>query len=254
MDDQLPYVFVHGLFGQFDDPAVFSALAPAACSAPDLIGYGSEAPDIQVTTQGQVDALAAHVDSCHRSVPVNLVAHSIGAVYAFAFADAYPHRVASITSVEGNFSLADAFWSQSIAALEQETARKTIAQKLADPASFLLSDGMPITPALLRRAETALSFQPWQTVWQSARAVVATTAAPEYERQLRRVFARTRVFLMAGERSVSEWAVPQWATSSAQGLRVIAGVGHMMMLENPTAFGRTLRELTFSVRQVRGDQ
>jgi pimeloyl-ACP methyl ester carboxylesterase len=63
----------------------------------------------------------------------HLVAHSIGAVYAFELADARPDLVESVTSVEGNFSLDDAFWSRSIAELEADEARRRVLALLGDP-------------------------------------------------------------------------------------------------------------------------
>jgi len=61
-----------------------------------------------------------------------LVAHSIGAVYAFELADARPDLVESVTSVEGNFSLHDAFWSRSIAELEADDARRQVLALLGE--------------------------------------------------------------------------------------------------------------------------
>lgn len=235
---ETPFVFVHGLFGPFADETVFEALRPASCSAPDLIGYGRTAGT--VTTDGQVAALRAHVDQVSPSGPVHLVAHSIGAVFAFLYADAHPERVASVTSVEGNVTLDDAFWSRSIAALDEDTARTTIEERLADPDGFLAGDGIRPTDQLIVAARQALSYQPWRTVWESARSVVATTGGQEWQRTLARVFAATPVHLVAGERSRDDWHVPEWAVREAATFDVVTGAGHMLMLEHPSRFAETL--------------
>ena len=236
-----PFVFVHGLFGPFDEPAAFDQI-PADCSAPDLPGYGRHVGD-KVTLAGQVASLRVHLEHRHPGEPVNLVAHSIGAVYAFALADAAPALIRSVTTVEGNFSLADAFWSRSIAALDAGGARTTIERRLADPAALLAGDGIPATRDLLARAERALAFQPWLTVWESAIAVVDATASERYPAMVQRVFARTPVYLVAGERTSRGWDVPGWARRAASGSSVQPGVGHMMMLEQPEEFGQVLARL-----------
>lgn len=164
-------------------------------------------------------------------------------VYAFTLADQSPEIVASITTVEGNFSLADAFWSRSIAALDQIQAQTAIEQRLSDPEAFLAADGVPATPENLAKAEEALKYQPWQAVWESASAIVETTAKTEYEAMLKRIFASRRVHLIAGERSADGWNVPEWARRAAASSTVIPNAGHMIMLEQPKTFGASIDKL-----------
>jgi pimeloyl-ACP methyl ester carboxylesterase len=237
-----PFVFVHGLFGSFSDPAAFRQLAPAACSAPDLDGYGATAGRTTITVPGQVAALRAHIASHHPDQRVHLVAHSIGAVYAFTLADMEPDLVAGVTSVEGNFTLADAFWSRSIAALDEEAARQAITQRLSDPVAYLAGDGIAPTGDLVSGARAALAYQPWRTVWESAAAIVEATGSADYLTMVQRVFDRTDVFLVAGERSAPAWNVPGWARGGAAGSATVSGVGHMM-LERPEALGRAIGRL-----------
>ena len=242
VDSALPLVFVHGLFGAFVDDAATRQLSPAQFSAPDLAGYGRSSHS-DVSLDGQVAALRSHVRSRHPGTRVHLVAHSIGAVYAFTLADESPELVETVTTVEGNFTLADAFWSGSIAALDEDRARSEIEGRLGDARAFLVGDGIVGTPENLAKAVDALAYQPWRTVWRSASAIVAATSSADYQELLRRVFARHRVHLLAGERSAGGWDVPGWAREAAASSTVIPGVGHMMMLENPEAVGRILREL-----------
>jgi lipase len=237
-----PFVFVHGLLGPFNDDAIFRQLAWAASSAPDLDGYGDSAGR-PVTLAGQVKALRSHIVQCHPGLRVNLVGHSIGAVYAFTMADESPELIATVTTVEGNFSLADAFWSSSIAALNDDDARLSVEARLTDPTGFLEGDGIPPTPERLHKAKDVLAYQPWRTVWESAIAVVKATGTPAYEAMLKRVFDRHEVYLVAGERSVSNWDVPGWARTAARGSAILPGAGHMMMLEQPEAFGQLIGEL-----------
>jgi len=221
---------------------MFAALAPAECSAPHLVGYGAHAGG-EVTLGRQVAALRAHVEDRHRGEPVVLVGHSIGAVYTFALADEAPELISSVVSVEGNFSLADAFWSASIAAMSADAARSSINERLSDPEGFLDADGISAQQPWLDRAVEALAYQPWQTVRASAVAIVKATSRPEYESLLRRVFARHPVHLVAGERSRAGWDVPAWAAAAAVSDTVMAGVGHMMALQDPAGFGALIATL-----------
>jgi pimeloyl-ACP methyl ester carboxylesterase len=215
-------------------------LAPAPCSAPDLDGYGASTDRSAITVDGQVAALRAHIASHHPGQQVHLVGHSIGAVYAFALADAEPDIVASVTSVEGNFTLADAFWSRSIAALDEDHARHTIGDRLSNPVAFLTGDDLAPTDHHVALATAALAYQPWQTIWQSAIAIVEATGSADYLAMVKRVFERTQVFLLAGERSAAGWNVPTWACRAATATALVEGVGHMMMLERPHAVGRAI--------------
>jgi pimeloyl-ACP methyl ester carboxylesterase len=237
-----PVVFVHGLFGPFNDTAAFRRLSPVDCSAPDLSGYGRSV-GAKVSLEGQVEALRSHVQTWHPGSRVHLVAHSIGAVYSFTLADESPDLVETVTTVEGNFTLADAFWSRSIASLDVDQAQTEIEIRLSDPRAFLSADGILATPENLVKAVEALGYQPWRTVWESASAIVETTATPEYEAMLRRVFARHRVNMVAGERSADGWDVPEWARNEAASSTIIDGLGHMMMLEDPDAFGTVIGRL-----------
>jgi lipase len=54
---------------------------------------------------------------------------------------------------------------------------------------------------------------------------------------LQEVFARTPVHLVAGEHSRSAWNVPDWALSRARSYTEMPGVGHLMTIERPEAFG-----------------
>ncbi len=237
-----PAVFVHGLIGPFYEPTAIAELHGRPSSGPDLIGYGAVTDEV-ISVRSQVAALRDHITVEHGQEPVHLVAHSIGAVYACEYAARYPNAVSSIVNVEGNFSLADAFWSSSIAAMPANIAQASIGTLLSDTEGWLRASGIEWTADVLERAQRALDYQAWSTVWASAKAIVSHTGESDYQDTLRLVLETLPVHLLAGERSESEWAVPRWARTAAASYDLIPGSGHMVMLEQPQLFGRRIAEL-----------
>ncbi len=118
-----------------------------------------------------------------------------------------------------------------------------ITQRFSDPEALLAADGVPVTVGNLAKAEEALAYQPWRTVWDSAAVIVEVTGRADYDALLKRVFASKPVHLVAGERSIGGWDVPDSARREAASSAVIPETGHMMMLERPEAVGLAIREL-----------
>jgi pimeloyl-ACP methyl ester carboxylesterase len=106
--------------------------------------------------------------------------------------------------------------------------------------AFLAGDDIAPTEHYLAQAAVALAYQPWQSIWESAIAIVEATSSADYLAMVKRVFDRTDVFLLAGERSAAGWNVPAWARQSATAFATVEGVGHMMMLERPETVGRAI--------------
>ena len=209
--------------------------------APDLLGYGRHAgvaPEA-IDLEAQVAHLKRVIDSAGME-RVHLVGHSVGGAVAALFADRHPQQAASLVSVEGNFSLADAFWSAKVAGMTADEVELLLARHRDDPANWLRRAGLTPDERLLGLARHWLAHQPASTVHAMARSVVDTTGQRAYEETLRGVFARTPVQLVAGERSRDGWDVPEWALSAASSLTIIPGAGHLMMAEQPEVFARTI--------------
>jgi lipase len=241
----LPITFIHGLIGPLSDPRTVSLLHPAPVVCPDLLGYGTETgtDPARISIEAQVDHVRTAVDSATPGARVHLVGHSVGGVIAMAFADRFPDRVASVINVEGNFALADAFWSAQLARKSGDEVHDLLEADRADPAGWLRNGGVEPTEERIRSAAEALGYQPATTLAATARAVLEFTGRPDYEQLLRGVFQRTPVHLVAGARSRAGWHVPDWALTAAVGYSEIADAGHMVMLEAPEVFGRVLADL-----------
>lgn len=239
-----PVLLIHGLIGSLRDLVPVFAEAGVDAHAPDLLGYGALA-DVsasKVHLPAQVAHLAAWLDD-HGFDKVCVVGHSVGGAIGMLFAHAHPERVASIVSVEGNFSLADAFWSAAVARMTAAEARDMLNGFRADPSGWLARSGISHEPAHVRTAIALLANQPSSTIQAMACSVVEITGALEFDAAVRSVFrGAAPIHLVAGDRSRQGWSVPEWALVGAASDTVLPG-GHMMMVENPDSFARTIVDI-----------
>jgi pimeloyl-ACP methyl ester carboxylesterase len=99
-------VFVHGLGTDSLASFYLTLAAPAAAAGAsvvtyDLRGHGrSDRPDTGYSLDIFVDDLRALLEELDITHPVHLVGNSFGGTIAFAFADRFPDRVASVTAIE----------------------------------------------------------------------------------------------------------------------------------------------------------
>lgn len=177
-------MFIHGLIGFLrpEVPTGWQVLAP------DMPGYGALA-DVdpgQISLPGQVEYLRREMDAASAGAERwHLVGHSVGGAIAALFAAAYPQRVASVISVEGNFTLDDAFWSQQLARMPLADVEKRLNDDRAQPEKWLQGAGVAVDPQTLQIANDCLAFQPASTLQRVAVSVVEKTGAPAYLQAIR---------------------------------------------------------------------
>ena len=237
-----PILLIHGLFGSLSAPGIVSAFRDARVLAPDLIGYGS-------CREGAPDGWALHEQADHVAAwlrermagPVHVVGHSVGGAIAILFAGRHPELTRSLTSVEGNLTLADAFWSQKISTQPLSAIEEEIDRLRADVAAWIGRSGVAPTPFAVATAAGWLATQPAARVRSQARAVVAATAEDGYLDGVRGlVESGLPIHLLAGARTRGGWNVPDWLSRRAASDTLIPGAGHLMMLEKPEFFAQTL--------------
>ncbi|WP_256737483.1 alpha/beta fold hydrolase [Pseudomonas sp. dw_358] len=232
-----PILLIHGLIGSLRDLLPVFARQGIQAFAPDLLGYGTlqdTAPSL-IHLDGQVAHLACWLKE-NNIERVNLLGHSVGGAVAMRFARAYPERVASVISVEGNFTLSDAFWSAGVARMAPVEAEAMLRDFRGAPGAWLARSGIDATPANLEMAARLLANQPASTLQATACSVVDVTGAPSFLEGVQAVFGGAiPVHLVAGERSFSGWNVPAWALESAASITRLPG-GHLMMVEDPEGF------------------
>jgi pimeloyl-ACP methyl ester carboxylesterase len=232
-------LMIHGLLGGLDyfDPG--GCLAGIGVHTPDMIGYGRRRSEEEgMALSGQAAALARYLRE-QVGQPAWLLGHSVGGAVAMMVADLVPELVRGLISVEGNFTLRDAFWCARIAALDEQAWALEYGAMEDAPAAWLEKSGIEASDERIAWAREILEHQPYGTVQRMARSVVFETGAPGFLELVRRVLVRgTPLWLLGGEQSAAGWDVPEWVLAAARQVLVQPKVGHMMMLEDPRNFCR----------------
>ena len=214
--------------------------------APDLLGYGSQQDvAVPITLYSQVEYLRSVLIAENGETPVHVLGHSIGGAIAMLFAYRYPELVQSVTSMEGNFTLKDAFWSKAISEMPPDGVARALEADRHDPVGWLERSGVLPTEQRIAAALSHLTNQPASTMQAMAQSVVEITAEPQYLHEVREVIERgTPVHLIAGERSREGWDVPDFVLSSARSMTVVPNTGHLITIESPQAVEECLSVLS----------
>jgi pimeloyl-ACP methyl ester carboxylesterase len=230
-------LMIHGLLGSssFYDPQ--SQLARLDVHTPDLLGYGSKrsmAAGIDLHAQAGEIVRVLREDVRE---PAWLLGHSVGGAVMMLAAERAPELVRGLVSVEGNFTLKDAFWCSRIAAMPEADWAAEYGAMEDDPAAWLERSGVEASDLRIAWAQDILSNQPYTTIQAMARSVVSVTGSPAYLEGVRRVLGTgVPLYLLGGELSAAGWDVPEWVLALACKSLVQPKAGHMMMLEDPAAF------------------
>jgi pimeloyl-ACP methyl ester carboxylesterase len=238
----IPVVLVHGLFGNLADTRIVAAFGDTEVHAPDLIGYGQyQGSGVEhLTLEDQAGHVVAYVRRLGER-KVHLVGHSVGGAVSALVCMLYPELVASFTSVEGNFTLKDAFWCRQIAEKHESEVASIIDGYEADSDAWIAAAGVPITPWTSALARNWLSNQPASTIKAQAKAVIATTGRDDYLVGIRGMVASPMpLYLIAGARSAGRWDVPDWVNTACTMRVNIPDTGHLMMAENATSFAEAV--------------
>jgi pimeloyl-ACP methyl ester carboxylesterase len=232
-----PLVMIHGLLGSssYSDPQ--SQLADLEVHTPDLLGYGAKRSIAEgISLQAQADEIARVLrEDVGR--PAWLLGHSVGGAVMMLAAERAPELVRGLISVEGNFTLKDAFWCSRIAAMPEAEWAAEFGAMEDDPAAWLERSGIEASDLRIAWASDILANQPYETIQAMARSVLDVTGGPGYLEGVRRVLGGgVPLYLLGGELSAAGWDIPEWVLALACASMVQPKAGHIMMLEDPAAF------------------
>jgi pimeloyl-ACP methyl ester carboxylesterase len=237
MSARASLLMIHGLLGSssYYDPQ--SLLPELDVRTPDLLGYGSNR---SIDRGIGLHAQAAEIVRILREEikrPAWLLGHSVGGAVMMLAAGQAPELVQGLISVEGNFTLKDAFWCSRIAAMPEADWAAEYGAMEDDPAAWLERSGIEATDLRIAWAREILSNQPVETIQAMARSVIEVTGAPTYLEGVRRVLGTgVPLYLLGGELSAAGWDVPEWVLALACKSQVQPKAGHVMMLDDPAAF------------------
>ena len=232
-----PVVFVHGLYQGLGHLTDVKFASPRRMHVIDLPGYGSlVGTETPRTLRAYADHVASELDRLD-STPAIVVGHSVGGAVAMLLAAHHPEHVAAVVNVEGNFTLADAFWSSKVAEMTSEEAEAMLEGFRQDPDAWLARQRIGVTSQRQERARRMFTAQPAGSIQALGRAVVEATTAYDYLPTMYGVIdSGVPVHLIAGERSRAGWAVPEDFVRRSASLTIQPRVGHMMPLEDPVGF------------------
>lgn len=235
-------LLIHGLAGSLDyfDPA--ARIANADVRTLDLLGYGGlrDVSGDRLTLQAQAEHVASYLEM-RCQTPAWLLGHSMGGAVALLVADQRPELVAGIINVEGNFTLKDAFWSGKIIAKSPGEWAEEYRQMVRGIPATIADWHVEPNPQRIEWLTRILDYQPPSTIYAMSKAIVEETGDPGYLEMVRRVVeSGVAIHLIAGERSAKAWDVPDFVRAAARSYTEIADAGHLMMLEQPDAFCRTV--------------
>ena len=231
-------LMIHGLIGSLRYFSPATHIKTARVETCDLLGYGSEqdASPERMTLRAQAEHVANQVKRMDRGA-VWLLGHSMGGAVVFLLAARHPELVEGVISVEGNFTLKDAFWSGKIIEQAPDTWKREYASLRGDVVAFLRRCGVEPTGTRPSWMAEILDHQPASTVYAMSEATMKETAAPEHLAAVRKVVERgVPIHLIAGERSAAAWDVPTIVREAARSDVTQPDTGHLMMLEDHEKF------------------
>ncbi|MFC5548959.1 alpha/beta fold hydrolase [Massilia aerilata] len=230
-------VMVHGLLGSgsYYDPKAY--LPGLDLRTPDLLGYGAKrSVDLGIDLLAQAEEVARVLRE-EVGEPAWLLGHSVGGAVMMLAAEQAPELVRGLISVEGNFTLKDAFWCSRIAAMPEADWAFEYGAMEDDPAGWLERTGIEASDERIAMAREILENQPYTTIQAMARSVLEVTGSPSYLEGVRRVLGSgVPLYLLGGELSAAGWDIPEWVLALAARSMVQPKAGHLMMLEDPAAF------------------
>lgn len=250
-DEGLPLVFLHGIGGDAEQwrPQLDSFSGQYRTIAWDMPGYGDSAPLDEMSFPALAEAVSALLDrlSIERA---HLVGHSLGGMIAQRFANSYPERLRSLTLVAATAAFGrqpggepDETWRESF--VEQRLGPLDRGASMVELAPKLIQGlvGDEPDPKGLEQAILSMAAVPEA----GYRAAIQCLSGFDQEDELAGIEVPT--LILAGEKDpIAPPRVMQRMADMIPHARfeMLPGSGHLLNLERPEAFNRTLFDFLHS--------
>jgi pimeloyl-ACP methyl ester carboxylesterase len=223
---------------------VFSAeeMADYRIIALDLPGFGeSEKPETyDYSLFSQTDMVCAFIRSLHLQ-KFSLIGHSMGGSIAILLAHKYPELVEQLLVIEPNLKASDAHLSRTIIRSSESTFvsqyeefKRTAIATVQD--WFVNSHRADIEEYISELLKTTPI-----SMYRSARSLMSVTADDTLLMQFQRLTLH-KYFLIGGE-TLKIQSIPKSFQNGNIHTVIVPGVGHMMMIDNPPLFNKTLASI-----------
>ncbi len=205
----------------------------------DLPGFGrSEKPDnYDYRLFSQADIVLAFLEALHIQ-DCSLIGHSMGGAIAILIAIKHAHHVKQLLVIEPNLKACDAHLSREIVQYPESTfithydefRSSAIATVKSWFVNFQQTDLDVYIDELLRTTPISM--------YRSALSLITSTSDDTLLNQFQQL-TLPKHFLI-GEESLKTHSIPEGVEASDVHITIVPGVGHMMMIDNPSLFNKTL--------------
>ena len=235
-------VLIHGLGCSlqywscvFDDPQ----FAHYHLLALDLPGFGmSDKPDnYDYRLSSQADLVLAFVERLHIQ-QFSLVGHSMGGAIAILLALKFSERVKHLLVIEPNLRAHDAQLSREIIKYMESEFIQHYREFQSSAIETVKHWFVGFHQKNLDQYITELLKTTPISMYRSAQSLMSTTGDESFLSQFQQL-ALPKHFLV-GEETLKIRQIPEELTTGNIQTMIVPGVGHMMMVDNPTIFNKSL--------------
>lgn len=216
-----------------------SELSEYRIIALDLPGFGmSEKPDTyDYQLSSQADIVLAFLESLHIQ-DFSLVGHSMGGAIVILMALKQPQQVKQLLVIEPNLRASDVHLSREIAQYLESTFIKRYEEFRSSAIATVESWFVNFRQTNLEEYIDELLKTTPISMHRSALSLITSTSDDTLLKQFQRL-TLPRHFLI-GEESMKTRNIPEGFEANNIHTVIVPGVGHMMMVDNPFLFNKTL--------------
>jgi pimeloyl-ACP methyl ester carboxylesterase len=191
--------------------------------------------DYQLSSQA--DIVIAFLDALHIT-RFSLIGHSMGGSIAILIALKQPQRVTQLIVIEPNLRAGDAHLSREIIQYQEPHFIECYQEFLSSAIALVKTWFVNLQQTDLEEYIDELLKTTSLSMYRSALSLVNSTSDDTLLNQFQQL-ALSKHFLI-GQESMKDLSIPENFARSDVNTVIVPGVGHMMMVDDPSLFNRTL--------------